>query len=274
MTVRHGNAILGIFLARRSLAAFAQGVKKGKLDLKATSYEQNFQPSYFECDPEDRMTPGSVLRRVQEVSTDQCEEIGMTTDYYWRINAVFLLSRASLIMHKMPAVKQRVRIVTQPYGIRRAVYFRATTLYDEQGEVLCETDTRWVLVDITTRRILRTPLPDFAEYFADDPTRHEHPMQMPKPEHIEKISEQQAVLSLCDRNGHVNNTRYADIMCDLLPYGRIKDTPPRQMLLFYRNEIPMGSHFEMLSGPAEGGTYFLAQTNEGKKFEGLVLFGD
>ena len=240
-------------------------------------YEDSFRVYQFECDPWDAMTPGAVLRRVQEIATMQCESLGVNEELYKRTHTVFLLSRLSLDYYKAPAIEQQVRIETRAYGMHRAAFHRVTSLYSATGgEKLCEADTRWVLVDTAARRILRRPPEEFDHIFRDEAIAEAHDLTLPKPETPpEGLAKLEARYSLCDRNGHVNNTRYADLMCDYLPPERLKAGPPRRMLLHYHAEIPMGESFELLGAPmGERGWYFLAKQPESNNFEGYAEFFD
>ncbi len=240
-------------------------------------YDQHFTVFQFECDPWDRMSPGAVLRRAQEVSNAQCDELGLDLEAHAKNHTVFLLSRMSFqVISRMPAIAEQVRIQTRAYGTRRAVYHRATSIHAASGQKLCEVDSRWALVDTQTRRILRKPPPEFEGVFGEAPPYEEHDMTMRRPERLVQLADMRASYSLCDRNGHVNNARYADIMCDHLPIELLEKGTPRRMLLFYRAEIPFNHTFALHGGvvPGEGenGYYFLAEDDGTKNFEGYVVF--
>lgn len=238
-------------------------------------YQQNFRIQQFECDPWDRMSPGAMLRRIQEIGTEQCESLGFDMAYYKRTHTAFLLSKVSLQIYRPPAIGQQVLLETRAYGMRRAVYHRVTSFHAENGEKLCETDSRWLLVDTDTARILRHPQPDFEPCFNDEPTE-EHDMTLPKAEGAPATTESfTAGYSLCDRNGHINNTRYADLMCDALPLKAMQATPPQKLLLCYHHEIPLGDAFTLQAFPTCGGSCFAASRNAKKKpadFEGFIGF--
>ncbi len=239
------------------------------------SYSENFQVLHFECDPWQRMSPASVLRRVQEAGTAHCESLGLGDELYQRTGTAFLLAKLSLlVLARMPHLGEAVTVHTQAYGMRRAVYHRVTALHAQNGDKLCEADSRWVLVDVEARRILRKPLEEFTAYFNGEPdAAGMHPMEMPKPGELLPLGELCAGYSVCDRNGHVNNTRYVDMMCDHLPLEKLKQAPPRQVLACYHNEIPLGGSFSLQSALLEdGGFYFAARRGESRDFEGLVRF--
>lgn len=236
-------------------------------------FEQQLTAHQYECDPWDRMTPGSVLRRVQEISTAQCESVGLDEALYRATHSVFLLSKLSLQVARMPGVNQRIRMQTRAYGVHRAVYQRVTSLYDENGATLCEVDARWVLVNTETRHIYRREPEGFNSPFSTPPSAEGHDLSLVKAEQApEKMAELPATYTLCDRNGHINNTRYADLLCDLLPTQVLAAGPVREMRLFYRSEIPMGQIF-VISGAKvdENGWYFNAGVDKTKNFEANIF---
>lgn len=236
-------------------------------------YNQSFEVLQFECDPWDRMTPGAVLRRVQEIGTAQTESLGFNEEFYKNTHTVFLLSKISLKINRAPRLGEKVEIETRAYGMRRAVYHRVTSLHSQSGEKLCEADSRWLLVDTSTRRILRTPTEEIAKYFNEEPAE-EHVCDIPKaPEGLAELENLRASYTLCDRNGHVNNTRYADFVCDALPITRLEEGLPQQMVFHFRSEIPLNENFALWGAQIdENSYYYLAQQEKSKNFEAYVRF--
>ncbi len=237
-------------------------------------FDDQFSVFQFECDPFDRMTPGAALRRIQEVGTKHCETLGITNETYQRDKILFLLSHLSFVANRMPAPFEQVHIQTRAYGMKRALYQRVTSLHAEDGALLCESDARWVLIDTESWRILRRPRGVPAGLFLDDTGEAAHSLDMPKPaEDWDAQSEQCARYMLCDRNGHINNTAYADLVCDMLPLEQLKAGPVRRMLLTYKHEISLGESFRLCRAPADGGGYcFAAFAGEKKRFEGYAAF--
>lgn len=235
-------------------------------------YEQECKVFQFECDPWNRMTPGAVLRRVQEIGTEQCEELGLNEEMYRQTHTVFMLSRVSLEVSEMPVMGQKILLRTRAYGMKRAVYHRVTSLHNEAGDKLCEADSRWVLVDTQTRRILRKEPDTFINPFVELP-EEEHSMVIPKAEELELVATYNATYTLCDSNKHINNARYADMMCDCLPLAKLEQGPVKKMLLFFRSEIPLEASFELLRAKAGGNGFYCVAQQQGKKnFEGYVGF--
>ena len=237
-------------------------------------YEETFRTLHHECDPWGRMTPGAVLRRVQETSTQHCITVGLTDEVYQSTGTVFLLARISLQINSMPCPGDMVRIVTCAYPPVRAQYHRVTSFYSADGSLYCEAYSYWVLVDVATRRILRRPPEDFPFPFdtSPDPAR-EHDTGFEKPAETSVLAQREATYSLCDKNGHINNASYADLVCDHLPLPRLQPRPLRRIVLVYRTEIPLGALFT-LSGAAVGddGFYIAAGIDGLRHFEAFAEF--
>lgn len=237
-------------------------------------FEDEFRVLQFECDPWDRMTPGAMLRRVQDIGMLQTMSLGWDEAFYRKYHFLFLLSKISIEVNKMPLFGQQVRIEARGYGLYRSVYHRVTALYSRGGEKLCEADSRWVLLDTEARKIIRRLPEEMADIVSELPPGEAHGLKMPKPETpLFTFDETHASYTMCDRNGHLNNTHYADLICDHLPLERLRQGPPHKMLLFFHNEIKLGHSFT-LDGGAVGpnGYYFVAGENEKRNFEGYAEF--
>ena len=101
------------------------------------------------------MTAAALLKQVQQISTEHCDIFGLDAAYYQSTNTAFLLSKISLLFHREILVGEKLKLVTQPSLPVKAVYHRYTSAYDDQGKEAASVDSRWILVDTQTRRILR-----------------------------------------------------------------------------------------------------------------------
>ena len=237
-------------------------------------YEEFFTVLYHECDPWGRMTPGAALRRVQETSTAHCNTVGLTDDVYQKTGTAFLLARISLQINQMPTPGEEVHIVTCAYPPEKAQYPRVTTFYGASGALLCEACSYWVLVDTASRRILRKPPEGFPFPFqAPAVPAAAHSTQFEKPTETAPQVQLVAAYSLCDKNGHINNARYADLVCDHLPLPLLQSHPIKQMLLIYRAEIALGEAFSFSGTAAGDNCYYFEAEKDGKRhFEAYIAF--
>lgn len=135
-------------------------------------------------------------------------------------------------------------------------------------------DSRWVLIDTEKRIILRKHPEQFNDQWAAD-VPFELPIKLPRiaPEDCEVLGEQQAVYSRCDMNGHLNNTRYADIVCDAVPWEVWDTAQIRDFTISYHREVPRGECFTLRRArPAEDTFYFDGEREGKSAFEAQLIF--
>lgn len=234
-------------------------------------FEENCIIHDHEADCMRRFTPGAVLRRAQQVSTDHCDTLGLTAQVYEQTHTAFLLAKLSVQWHRQLHTGDEVHAVTHPSAPQRATYYRLTEFYHARtGALACTIDTRWVLVDTNTKRILRKA-PDALPIPFTLPPRQETKLELLKAD-TAPVGQVTAGFSRCDVNGHLNNTQYADILCDYVPAGQMKKRDIRRLVLAYHREVPMGHSFVLNRGEVENGYYFLGESDGVKHFEANVLW--
>ena len=126
-------------------------------------------------------------------------------------------------------------------------------------------DSRWVLVDTDTHRILRRPPEAFAALPFDEEVPFALNMEIPKPESTEPAGTARADYTLCDTNRHLNNTHYADVACNALPLEELERRAVRRIALNYHSEVPAGESFELERGRLDENTWYVAGQRGGKR---------
>ncbi len=242
------------------------------MELKKT-YIQTFKLTDTDCDMNHMILPGALLRMVQQVATAHCDVNGMDQAFYERNKVVFLLAKMAFQWQRVPMCGEELTLTTMPETARRVSYKRITKVTDAKGEEVGIVDSRWVLVDMESHRIIRRPPAAFeALPFADD-VPFELDMTIHKPAELEEAGESKAAFTYCDTNHHLNNTRYADIVCDTLPLEQMRSKPVRGMIISYHNEVPAGEKFALQRAEEEDGSWYVAGIRNDKHcFEAKVMF--
>lgn len=233
----------------------------------AKAYAEPMRVVSYEVDAFGRMTAGALLRRAQQVATDQCDLLGLTLEAHKRAHTAFLLAKMTLECYAPIGENARLTLTTVPTDLERAVFRRYTRFEDEGGALLAAVDSRWVLVDVQTRRILRR-MPDTLPHpFCTQPVP-ELELAIQKAEAVQPLGTQRAVYSHCDRNGHLNNTVYADVVCDALGAERLRAGGVKRFAITYHSEVPQEQSFALCAAPldeAEKRWYFLGAGDDAKK---------
>lgn len=244
------------------------------------TYRESFIVGQYECDCNGRMKPGAILSQCQAISTNHCNQFGLTIDVYRKTHTVFLLAKASLEIYDDIKVGDKIEMVTKPSSPNRAVYSRYTRFINEKGEEVASQDSKWVLVDTDTRKILRMP-PEELNFPFHLAAEQEHDFSIPKVRDAQPSGTEKVTYSRTDDNGHLNNTQYADIILDHIPFASTVGKRLKKLVINYHSEAKMGEELTIFMKQTNDGTaeqnkseYYVSGENEsGKKcFESFAAF--
>lgn len=136
----------------------------------------------------------------------------LTHDELWERGFVFLLTKISIHIERIPTTGEFVDVETWEQGQKGTQYIRSFAFYDEKGESIIEAQTTWVLVNPETRSIIRPA--DFTGRFNPIPDRTPNvaPAGKIRPVgELKEIGDRKVVFSDLDQNGHVYNATYSSI---------------------------------------------------------------
>ncbi len=240
-----------------------------------TTYTQKFTVYRHDGDHRGLVKPGALLRYAQQIATVHAEAVGLTDEVYAATHTAFVLAKLALHITRTPKVDEELTAVTQPESCKRAVNKRITRFLDAAGQEVAVVDSRWVLIDTDKRIILRKHPPEFQDRWASDvPFELPLKMQKPTPESCTLLGQRTAGYSYCDMNGHMNNTRYVDVICDALPWSVWDTAQLRDLRIFYHREVPRGESFALSSLQTEDNRWYFSGERDGKStFEAEMVFG-
>lgn len=237
------------------------------------TYEKHIKVCQYECDFNDIMKVSSIMRNAEQISEEQCDELGLTKDFYNKTHTAFLLAKVSIDLYKPMKPGDNIKIITKPFMPVRAVYTRHTEFYNEQGEKTAFVDAKWVLVDTKTRRIMRR-FPEEFNFPFEAHLEQENNIKIDKIDFGERKSTVEITYSKMDINGHMNNANYADVVCDNIPLDEFKNGNLKNMTISYHNEIMGGEKMDIVVASQQTPKrYYVLADNNGKCiFEAEVKF--
>jgi len=181
-------------------------------------FEKTEDMSFSLCDFTGKCKPSALLRITSDLAGEDYHMRGLPHDRLWNEGYVFLVSRVSFRLKRGIGAEERVTFATYEHSVSGPFFVRDYTVSDESGEQIISGRSEWIVCDPQTRRIIRP------SKFPYPPQTHEDrqvdcaaPQRLKLPEEMEKLGERRVVYSDLDGNGHVNNSVYADIACDVLP---------------------------------------------------------
>ena len=181
---------------------------------------------------------------------------------------VFVLTKMSVEFMENIRVYDEITVITRPRGCKGAVYIRDYDVYMGDTRV-AYCSSQWVIIDFNTRKILR-PSTIAEKFLLKDDLQDIYPIENKKfrfkTEELTKIDTRKIYYSHLDRNEHMNNTFYPDIVLDYLPYSYKGDLKGKSVTVHYTTEITAGEQMDIYVNEAEDGFCMMAiNTDTGKE---------
>ncbi len=218
-------------------------------------FTYDYTVRWHDTDAHRRVRPSQVLMYLQETANIQMRAYGMSLDALRDVRGLaFILSRITVRMYAPLCAYDKITVhtwVDEPKGLSFPRYFRMT----RGDETVAEGASIWALVRLSDGTLVKGSEEHF-EFPIDEPLprdfirRH----RFPRIEEMEPVGKRRVVYSDIDYNGHMNNTRYPDMLCDFLPEAftdRIGE-----MTLSFLHEGTLGHELTVLRHEDEAGHFF------------------
>lgn len=209
-----------------------------------------------------RIKPSSVLDVFQEAATRHAELLGVGFARSKEKNMLWVLTKVRYTVHKNVGIQTNVIMNTCAYKPERLEFRRDYSIKSEDGEVLVTGSSLWAVINAETRKLMRA-----SDIYGENPLGTEYlydgkilRIRDFDGEKLEKT--QTAEYSDIDRNGHVNNRRYADFVQNVSDSKR----EIKSFQIDYHKEVMVGDTVEFFREENENTAHI-----KGVK-DGTVLF--
>ena len=205
------------------------------------TYEETLVLKTLDCDMNGQWKPSAVLETMQEAAGAHSMLLGCGRDELLKNHTVWVLSRSEVRMDRYPEIGETVTVTTFPMPTRICFFPRYYVFTDKRGEQIGKAGTLWLLLDTRTRKMLP---PGEVGRLIPDNRDLTVPMNLPATvgqlQGEEFVTEYTPVYTDIDVNGHVNNTRYADWLCNTLGIDLMRQYEPDTLILNYNHEVLPG----------------------------------
>ena len=227
-------------------------------------YQEERMLRTCDCDVNGQWRPSAVLEAMQEMAGAHCALLGCGRDDLLRRGAVWILARSEVQMARYPAIGEKITLQTFNKPVRLRFFPRYYIFTDARGETVGKAGTLWLLMDIHTRQTI--PAGEVAALLPDN---SDLPAPLGMPATVGQLQgEEQArpyapVYTDLDVNGHVNNTKYADWLCNALGTETMRRCCLDSLVLNYNAEV-LPDQQVLLRLTRQGADCRLAGYHEGK----------
>lgn len=215
-------------------------------------YQKSYQIPATGVDRFNRLKPSRLLHYLQDSASIHGTMLGAGREALAEKNLFWAIIRHGVQITRLPRAGERITVHTWPMPATRTAYPRAAVAYDAEGKELFRSMSLWILMDIRTRAMV---LPGKSGVEVEGLTLGGElaipNSLLPKP--LPRQELRQVRFTDLDWNGHMNNCRYLDWVCDLLPGDFHREHPVREFTLCYISEARENDRLALAWGTdAEG----------------------
>lgn len=183
----------------------------------AQFYRHTYHIDTRDLDCFDTCRPSAVLGYLQDAAGLAAEEFGGTNpQMVAKYRHCWMIARTQFTLNRPLRLHDALEIKTWHRGGDGAISYRDSDLLVDGVEVGAALAS-WVLADIDTRTLARiSSFPEMQDTDGGELNRATRLRALRLPPDLPEVERRTLHYSDLDANGHVNNTRYADFLCDAL----------------------------------------------------------
>ncbi len=217
--------------------------------------------------------PSGILSILQEAATMAGAELGVARrEMLEKYNAIWMVARMWYRLNRPLGWGERVTVRTWHRGDKGVSCYRDFDL-EVDGRSVGEAVSIWVLADVDTRRLIRmSRIEEFAGTDGGSLRKDRLLGKVRVPEKMVLAGVRRFYYSDTDSNGHVNNVKYADYICDALEMEQlVQDCFVSSFQVGYQRECRAGEEVSLYTGRADG-TLFVHGVDGGgtTRFDGVL----
>ena len=200
-------------------------------------WEYNFRVRSFDVDQNNNITLNSISEYLQEVAGDHANTMGFGYRQVVLQQMAWILGGIKIEVNRLPLWEEDIRVKTWIVENNRFVSRRDFQWYDQEGNILINASTNWILLNTERRRPVGIDSMNF------DVTLH--PEQKATSSEVANIrakfedannTEYQVRYSDLDMVGHMNNTKYIQLFLDSYSAEFHKNHNIKSLDINFKNE--------------------------------------
>ncbi len=181
------------------------------------TYSQSFQISSFDLNPNATARLTSIANYLQEMAYQHAKRLNWGFHDLEKKNVAWVLSRFHLKLHLLPGWDDTITIETWPRGVDRLFAIRDFKITNENGDLIGDATTYWLIVDINTHRPTRITEDIIKLVTREETVFDAKSEKLEIPGELSEVHKRTVGFSDLDIVGHVNNVKYMEWCMDAIP---------------------------------------------------------
>ncbi|WP_225048134.1 acyl-[acyl-carrier-protein] thioesterase [Lacticaseibacillus kribbianus] len=204
-------------------------------------YEEPVTVPFFLGTRTGRLSLATLTNVMLLVSEHQLDQVDAGIAALATHGAGWVITQYHIEITRMPKVEEPLIIGTEASGYNKLMTYREYWVKDAAGQTLATMSGAWVMMDLTTRKLIPI-IPEFAaKVEAPKTTKVRRYPRLPRLENLANHRPYTVRYFDIDGNGHVNNTHYMEWMEDALGADFLTTHALRTVDIKFAREVTYGS---------------------------------
>ena len=235
-----------------------------------TIYETKYRVTTNMRDKKGNLALDSILDLFQDIAGLHADELGSADTQMNQIGIYWVISRTEIDILGDTSHIDVAHVSTWPQKPKRFLCERQYSLKDEKGKLLVMGRSYWVLLSIETQQLQPSsafsyPLDTFYEdtFYSNRPYNNAKVVENNNELLVKEIKIPRRFI---DKNGHLNNTRYTELM-----YNCLSDDDNIKIATFYYHEqVKEGQELKFYRLDEDNKVHFTAYVNDKVVFKTVI----
>ena len=226
-------------------------------------FTQQYSIKWHDTDANRQVRPSALVTYLQETANEHLVHIGISLDALRDSHGLaFILGSISVCSYEPLFAGDKIDVETWTCGERGFRHGRCFRVLRE-GKTVAEATSLWALIKLADGSLVKVEdmpyhiEPEEAITLPGVPAR----LKMPPIAEMQELGTRRIVYSDIDYNGHMNNTRYPDMLCDFIP--EMRDSRACAIMISYRKEAAFGHTLRVFGTKTEQGYLICTVDEEG-----------
>lgn len=199
------------------------------------AYYKEIELDVEHVDKNKELRLSNLFLLFQEVAQEHAEILGIGKDKVFNNGRKWIITRQNVKINRLPKFGEKIKVYTYPGKNNPFFFYRSFYISDEKDNILVTSTSIWTILDASTNKIVANP-------FGHPLPEESREFELPIPQKIEenptnKFKEREIFYSDIDLNGHLNNTRYLELIQNLHDSDFYKNNKVDGIIINYFSEI-------------------------------------
>lgn len=207
-----------------------------------------------DVDCNDILSASNIFKYMQEAAYSAMEADGPSYDQLYDQGLAFILSRMRMSSYAPIRAHETVEVQSWACESKGVQWNRCYRILRD-GMIVAEAVSVWALCSVKDKKLRRVSEFDFG-YRTDDMIELDVPARFKIPDDVtmKLVGERAVEYADIDKNGHINNAHYPDILASYLG-ADMRGQRIISMGISYVSEAPLGESLKIYSGVSDGVYY-------------------